>query len=118
MGCSPFTEGVRLAGTLELTGIDVSLNRGRVDSIVRAASAYLRDWRPEGLQLEWAGLRPMAPDGLPLIGAVPRFPHLYVATGHGMLGVTLAPATAEALAPLVLEDRPPTSLAPFALDRI
>lgn len=116
VGCSPYAEGVRLAGTLELTGIDLSLNRRRLDAIARAASVYLRDWSPQGLKLEWAGLRPLTPDGLPFIGAVPCFSNLYLATGHGMLGVTLAPATGEALAPLVLEDRLAPELAPFALD--
>ena len=117
VGCSPFQSAVRLAGTLELTGLDLSLNRRRIDAIVRAASSYLRDWTPNGLQLEWAGLRPMAPDALPFIGPVPGQANIYVATGHGMLGVTLAPSTGAALAPLVLEDRPSPVLAPFALDR-
>ncbi len=74
-------------------GIDLSLNRRRIDAVVRAASRYLRDWQPKGVELEWAGLRPLMPDGLPLIGAVPGYDGLYVATGHGMLGVTLALAT-------------------------
>ncbi len=117
VGCSPFQGAVRLAGTLELTGLDLSLNRGRIDAIVRAASSYLLDWKPENVQLEWAGLRPLAPDALPYIGPVPGQANLYVATGHGMLGVTLAPSTGAALAPLVLEDRTPPELAPFALDR-
>lgn len=117
VGCSPFADAVRLAGTLELTGIDLSLNRGRIDAITRAASSYLRDWRPDDVRLEWAGLRPTAADGLPFVGAVPGVANLYVATGHGMLGVTLGPSTGEALAPLVLDDRLPPELAPFALDR-
>ena len=68
-------------------------------------------------RFEWAGMRPTTPDDLPLIGTVPGFDHLYVATGHGMLGVTLAPATGAALAPLVLEDRTMPELEPFGLDR-
>jgi D-amino-acid dehydrogenase len=116
VACSPFAGGVRLAGTLELGGLDTSLNRRRLDAVVRAASVYLHDWTPEGLQLEWAGLRPLTPDGLPLIGAVQRLANLYLATGHGMLGVTLAPATGEALATLVLEDKLVPELVPFAPD--
>ena len=68
-------------------------------------------------ELEWTGLRPLPADSLPLIGAVPGRPGLFVATGHGMLGVTLAPATGAALAPLVLEDRLVPELAPFRIDR-
>jgi D-amino-acid dehydrogenase len=117
VGVSPFQGAVRLAGTLELGGLDLSLDRGRIDAIVRAASSYLRDWKPESVQLEWAGLRPLAPDALPYIGPVPGLAGLYVATGHGMLGVTLAPSTGASLAPAVLEDRTPPELSPFALDR-
>jgi D-amino-acid dehydrogenase len=114
VACSPFAGGVRLAGTLELSGLDMSLNRRRLDAVVRASSMYLHDWTPEGLQLEWAGLRPLTPNGLPLIGAVHGLTNLYLATGHGMLGVTLAPATGEALATLVLEDKLVPELVPFA----
>lgn len=60
----------------------------------------------------WAGLRPATPDGLPLIGEIA--PGVVVASGHGMLGVTLAPATAALVAPLVLEGRAGPELAPFA----
>jgi len=61
----------------------------------------------------WAGLRPATPDGLPLIGPLPGLDGVFLATGHGMLGVTLAPATAAALAPLVLTGRATPELAPF-----
>ena len=57
--------------------------------------------------------RPATPDGLPLIGALPGLDGIYLATGHGMLGVTLAPATANLLAPLVLEGRAAPELTPF-----
>ena len=63
----------------------------------------------------WAGLRPATPDGLPLIGEIA--PGVVVASGHGMLGVTLAPATAALVAPLVLEGRAGPDLAPFAPQR-
>ncbi len=72
-------------------------------------------WRPDpdGPAEAWAGLRPATPDGLPLIGALPGLDGIYLATGHGMLGVTLAPATADLLAPLVLEGRAAPELTPF-----
>lgn len=117
VGCSPFRDDVRFAGTLELGRIDLSLDPTRLAAIVRAASTYLRDWRFDADRFEWAGWRPFAPDGLPLVGAVPGFPGLFLATGHGMLGVTLAPATAAALAPLVLEDALVPELVPFRLER-
>ncbi|MGB3633414.1 MAG: FAD-dependent oxidoreductase [Rubrobacteraceae bacterium] len=115
--CSPFEDGVRITGTLDLTGLDDTLDRRRLGMVIQASKPYLRDWRPEKPALKWAGLRPLTPDSLPLIGAAPSLKHLYVATGHGQLGVTLAPATAAAIAPLVLEDQPVPKLEPFRLDR-
>ena len=117
VACSPFEDVVRISGIFELGGRDLSVNRRLLDGVLRSASVFLRDWVVEEPRFEWAGMRPTTPDDLPLISAVPGFGHLYVATGHGMLGVTLAPATAVALAPLVLEDRTVPELEPFRLDR-
>ena len=97
-----------------------SWGRARRRDRPRSASACCarrhRTWTAGGPEAggpveAWAGLRPATPDGLPLIGAVRD--GLYLATGHGMLGVTLAPATADLLAPLVLEGRADPALAPF-----
>ena len=117
LGCSPFDGALRLAGTLELAGVELSLDRRRLDAITKAATNYLREWKPAKSRLEWAGLRPLAPDGLPYIGRVPGSRGVYAATGHAMLGVTLGPATGEALVPLVLDDVVPPQLEPFRLDR-
>jgi D-amino-acid dehydrogenase len=57
-------------------------------------------------------MRPITPDGLPLLGRLPRFDNVYIATGHAMLGVTLAPATAESMANL-MTGNPAPELAPF-----
>lgn len=117
VACSPFEEAVRISGIFELGGRGSSVNRRLLEGVLRSASVFLRDWVMEEPRFEWAGMRPTTPDDLPIIGAVPGFENLYVATGHGMLGVTLAPATAAALAPLVLEDRTVPELEPFRLDR-
>jgi D-amino-acid dehydrogenase len=117
VACSPFEDAVRISGIFELGSRDISVNRRLLDGVLRSASVFLRDWVVEEPRFEWAGMRPTTPDDLPLISAVPGFGHLYVATGHGMLGVTLAPATAVALAPLVLEGRMVPELEPFRLDR-
>ena len=115
--CSPFENDVRITGTLDLTGADSTLDRRRLETVIQTAKPYLHDWEPGKPELEWAGLRPMTPDSLPLIGAVPGLDRFYVATGHGQLGVTLAPATAAKIVPLVLEDSPAPELEPFRVDR-
>ena len=117
VACSPFEEAVRISGIFELGGRDLSVNRRLLERVLRSASVFLRDWAMEEQRFEWAGMRPTTPDDLPFIGAVPGHDHLYVATGHGMLGVTLGPATGAAIVPLVLEDRAPSVLEPFRVDR-
>jgi D-amino-acid dehydrogenase len=117
VGCSPFEGSFRLAGTLELAGDDLALNPRRVGAIVKAASQYLEGYRPSSAAAAWAGLRPVLPDGLPVIGPIPSVEGAFVAAGHGMLGITLAPSTADQLAPLVLERRGSSELAPFRVDR-
>jgi D-amino-acid dehydrogenase len=114
---TPYDGGVRVSGMFELSGINLSLKQRKIESIIRAASPYLRDWSPKKPRLEWAGLRPATPDSLPLIGKVPGLSNIYLATGHGMLGVTHAPATARAIAPLLLEERPVPELESFRVDR-
>jgi D-amino-acid dehydrogenase len=115
LGLSPFDDGVRIAGVFELGAGNADVEPGVGDRLRAAARPYLAGWRPdsEAAVEAWAGLRPATPDGLPLIGALPGRDGLYLATGHGMLGVTLAPATAELVAPLVLEGRSAPELAPF-----
>jgi len=58
-------------------------------------------------------MRPLTPDGLPVIGRIPGCENLYIATGHGMLGVTLAPATAVALSEMMLTATSSIDLRPF-----
>ncbi|HEX2110655.1 MAG TPA: FAD-dependent oxidoreductase [Gaiellaceae bacterium] len=118
VGASPFGDRVRLAGIFDLTGIDSSLRRRRIGAIVRSSVPYFHDWRPERIELQWAGLRPYPADGLPIIGPVPGHEGLYAATGHGRLGITLAPATAAAIRAMILEGRIPNEARPFAIDRL
>jgi len=115
IGISSYDDTVRIAGVFELGSSSDRVDRRRLAGMLSTVDPYFEDWRP-GAQpalLEWAGLRPMTADGLPLIGRAPALDNAYVATGHGMLGVTLAPATAALLAPLVLEGRGAPELLPF-----
>jgi D-amino-acid dehydrogenase len=63
-------------------------------------------------------MRPVTPDSLPVIGPVPGCDGVFAATGHGTLGLTLAPATAAALVPPVLHGAPAPALTPFAVERV
>ena len=114
LGLSAFKTGVRVAGVFELGARTATAPAEAGRKLLAAAEPYLNGWRPNGAApVTWAGLRPATADGLPLIGAVPGRDGLFVAAGHTMLGVTLAPATAAALAPLVLRGECAPELAPF-----
>jgi D-amino-acid dehydrogenase len=115
VGISSYDDTIRIAGVFELGSSSDRLDRRRLAAMLSTVDAYFEDWRPgsQPALLEWAGLRPMTADGLPLIGRAPALDNAFVATGHGMLGVTLAPASAAALAPLVLEGRIAPELLPF-----
>jgi D-amino-acid dehydrogenase len=113
LAVSAFADGVRIAGVLELGARAARAPAGTATRLVAAAEPYLAGWRPGSTNDAWAGLRPATADGLPLIGRVPGRPELFLAAGHAMLGVTLAPATAAALAPLVLRGERTDVLAPF-----
>jgi D-amino-acid dehydrogenase len=111
---TPFADRLRLAGTMEFAGLDEDVNDVRVAAILRGPQTYLRDWlAPTGRLDARAGMRPMTPDGLPVIGRLPHLANGYVSTGHGMLGVTLAAGSALALTDLVLHDTARPELAPF-----
>ena len=105
VACSPFPGVLRLTGAMDLSGLNQKMHARRIAAIWRGAGKYFQDWGPCDGQSEWMGLRPLTPDGLPAIGRAPGFENLYVATGHQMLGVTLAPATAAALADLIYNGR-------------
>ncbi len=97
---TPLPNGrLRLAGTLELAGLSTDINARRVAALLTAARRYL------GMDLShlpqpqpWAGLRPCTPDGLPIIGRAPGLQNVFLATGHCMLGVSLAAVTGELVA--------------------
>ena len=110
---SPYPDVLRVAGTMELVGFDTRVDRGRLARLGSAVQSFVPGWEAGEAVEVWAGLRPLTPDGLPAIGRAPGFENLYVAAGHGMLGMTLAPATGEVLAALLAGGESPDA----ALDR-
>ncbi|HET6778503.1 MAG TPA: FAD-dependent oxidoreductase, partial [Gemmatimonadales bacterium] len=65
----------------------------------------------------WAGLRPVMPDGLPVIGGDPDVPGLWYATGHGRNGILLAGLTGRIMAQLIDRREPSQDVRPFAPER-
>lgn len=114
---TPFRDRTRIAGLMEFAGYDDRPHRRRLASLAAAARPFLNPWTDADESDAWCGWRPVTPDGLPVIGRLPTVRNAVVATGHAMLGVTLAPATGRAVADLMLEDEAPPSLHPFRLER-
>ena len=96
---------LRAAGTAELTGYDTSVNEVRCEAIVRRLRQLFPRLRSAPAVDKWAGLRPATPNNVPLIGRT-RLQNLYLNTGHGTLGWTLACGSGRALADLVSGRRP------------
>jgi D-amino-acid dehydrogenase len=100
---TPMAKGVRLAGTMELDPHHDRFNPRRITGIVAAARPYLDGGHWDELGNEWVGARPMTPDGLPAVGALPGHRRIYLASGHNMLGLMLGPCTGRLIADLVTE---------------
>ncbi|TCO33599.1 D-amino-acid dehydrogenase [Kribbella steppae] len=114
---TPFADGVRIAARLDLGRPGGPIPERRLAAVLNRTRPYFADWRPGLSSATFAGMRPATPDSLPLIGPIPGHRGLYVATGHGMLGLTLAPGTARYVVPLVLDEVGPAELKPFAPER-
>lgn len=100
---TPLDGRLRLAGTLELSGVDQRIDRVRVESIIRAARTGLRGFDSPTVRQVWRGMRPCSPDGLPIIGRAPGLDNLVLATGHGMWGLQLGPVTGRLVAEVVTD---------------
>ena len=116
---TPMEDTLRVAGTLELAGFDQSINLGRVQAILKAVRAYFPDLDPDSLELLeiWRGLRPCSPDGLPYLGRTPRYDNVILATGHGMLGISLGPITGQLVSQLSVNDNPAINMAALSVER-
>ncbi len=115
---SPFDQGLRLSGTMELSGLSDTITARRVGAIQKGGERFLKGFPSDAEPAQvWAGMRPMAPDGLPVLGNVRGFSNLSVASGHAMLGVTLAAVTATHMAELISTGKTPDVLKPFSPER-
>ncbi|MCM3766275.1 FAD-binding oxidoreductase [Neobacillus niacini] len=116
VGLSPFHDAIRIGGTMELSGINTSMNTKRISSLEKSVSKYLKT-SITGSKKVWVGMRPMTPDGLPILGPVPTFNNLYVASGHAMSGISMSLATGVIMANLIYDSQSPINLTPFSPER-
>lgn len=110
VGVSPFQDGYRLGSMMEFTGYNTSIPSHRIQQLRESAKPYLITPFSEGEQQTWFGWRPMTWDSLPIIGRVPNLKNASLATGHNMLGLSLATATGKLIAELIQQQ--PTHIDP------
>lgn len=112
---TPYPDRLRLAGVMELTGSDDSVDDTRVGAMITAGESVFPGLSSRAVLETWAGLRPCIADGLPVVGRT-RDPGLSVATGHGQQGLALAPITS-AIVHAQMQGRPgtPSGVDPHAI---
>lgn len=116
---TPMPGRVRFAGTLALSGFNGAVDNRRTAPLRRLVRTYRPDLEEHTLSKlnVWYGYRPCSPDGLPYIGRPETFDNLIVATGHGMMGITLGPVTGMLVAEMILGRNPTLDTRPFAIER-
>ncbi|NKC17196.1 MAG: FAD-dependent oxidoreductase [Gammaproteobacteria bacterium] len=120
VGVTPLGKRLRAVGSAEFVGYDKSINAARLNALrdvakqlYPAAAPYVDD---HAEQVEWAGLRPMTPDCLPIVGRS-RYDNLFLNTGHSYLGWTTGAATSRLVVDVICGRPPALDLAPYRADR-
>lgn len=116
---TPMNGFTRFAGTMEIAGINHKINKVRVEAIANAASKYYPEvsFSVEEKNNATCGLRPVSPDGLPYIGKSKKCSNLTIATGHAMMGLSMATATGLLVSEIISELKPSLKIESFNPDR-
>lgn len=112
---TPMDSQLRIGGTMEISGIDHTVNMNRVKGIVNAIPKYYPEMKvtvPDVSEV-WSGLRPCSPDGLPFIGRLSKIKNLVMACGHSMMGVSLGPGTGKIVSAIISDGGAEIDLHPF-----
>ena len=113
---TPMDTGLRIAGTVEIAGLQFPPDERRADALWRHAKDMLPALEYEA-RAAWMGFRPSMPDSLPVIDRVPGHPGVFVAAGHGHFGMTAASMTGRLITQMVTGEPPALDLRPYRIDR-
>lgn len=116
---TPMGKQIRFGGTMELGPLNDAVNMQRVRGIVEAIPKYFPDLAPSlpAKESVWHGFRPCSPDGLPYIGRTKAYQNVVIAGGHGMMGLSLGPATGKLVSEVILGQPTSISINAFNPDR-
>jgi D-amino-acid dehydrogenase len=98
---TPFQSGYRLGSTMEFAGYDESIRPQRLQLLKDGAAPYLREPYCDPIEERWYGWRPMTYDSLPIIDRSSKYENVFIAAGHNMLGLSMAPATGKLVSELI-----------------
>ncbi len=110
---TPMGSALRVGGTMEIAGLDESINAARVRGIINAVPKYYPKFKAEDFAgvRPWRGLRPVSPDGLPYVGRLKRYKNVSVAAGHAMMGMSLGPITGKLVCEVLSGETPSLNMA-------
>ena len=114
--CTPLEHGLRIAGTVELGGLEAPPDWRRAEVLMTHAQRWLPGLQDQGTS-RWMGFRPSLPDSLPVISASPHHPNAFFAFGHGHCGLAYGGRTGALIADLMARRDPAIDVAPFRIDR-
>ncbi len=115
---TPFHDGYRIGSTMEFAGYDSRMNPQRLELLRSGARHYLDEPYTDQVQEEWYGWRPMTWDGKPVVDRTPIMANTWIAAGHNMLGLSMAPATGKLVAELINDEVPHINPHPLSLRRL
>ncbi|MCC7271600.1 MAG: FAD-dependent oxidoreductase [Alphaproteobacteria bacterium] len=113
---TPMAGGIRVAGTVELAGLDAPPNWKRADALLEKGKLLMPGMKTDKVE-RWMGFRPSLPDSLPVIGGTPKHANIFFAFGHHHLGLTQSAMTGRLVAQVMAGERPDIDIAPFRVDR-
>jgi D-amino-acid dehydrogenase len=111
---TPLDGGLRLAGTVELSGLDLRTTQRRMDMLPVGARDYIRGIDEASVESTWCGLRPLTADGLPAIGWAPGVEGVFIATGHAMMGFLLGPLSGRLACEALLDGKTSFDITPLS----
>lgn len=114
---TPMLSGYRLGSIMEFAGYDESIRPERLQLLRTGAEHYLQEPHCEPQTDAWYGWRPMTYDSLPVIDRSPGWNNVWIAAGHNMLGLSMAPATGRLIAEMLGEREPHIDPKPYSASR-
>ncbi len=105
---TPMGGALRFGGTMEIAGLNESINPRRIAGIIKSVPQYFPEFTPDDFAglAPWSGLRPCSPDGMPYLGRTRAYDNLCMATGHAMMGLSLGPISGQFIAQIISGEKP------------